>query len=293
VTRAWSAAVSLVVLASVVGVGRPVGLLAWGPLGHRVIVRLALPELTPASRALLRDALGEEDLEEASLWADRVRADRPDTYNWHFVNVPYAAEAYRPERDCRAARGGDCIVAAVARARADLATRSLPRAARAEAARLLLHLVGDLHQPLHVIDNHDRGGNDVPVTVAGYQPPSGRRAPLNLHAVWDGVLVEARGLNAARYADVLSPRLAERPARDAASGAIDVVAWTLESHDLARRVAYAYPGFSPAGPPAATVALDADYQRAARAAVELQLVRAGVRLARVLNEAAARSASRP
>lgn len=260
---------------------------AWGPVGHQVVVRIALSQMTPEAQALVRDLLADEDPVEASNWADRVRSDRPNTYNWHFVDVPYGEHAYEPARDCRQTDSGDCVIAAIARERNDVVDRRLPGAARADALRFLLHFVGDLHQPLHAIDNHDRGGNDVLVAVDGYTPPPDRTYPLNLHGVWDSVLIEQRGLDAAAYADLLIERLLIEPLRDPDS--IDVVAWALEGHDLAERYVYAYPGFSPAGPPEGVVPLDGTYQRIGQAVIDRQLVRAGVRLARVLDEAARRA----
>ncbi len=267
--------------------GATVGVDAWGPTGHRVVVRLALARLTPDAARLVRELLDGADPLDASTWADQVRNDRPETYNWHFVDIPFGARSYVPSRDCRPTDRGDCVIAAIDRARTVVADASRSRADRAEALKFLLHLVADVHQPLHDIDNHDRGGNDVPTLVDGYEPPPGR-SPPNLHAVWDSVLIDQRGLDAAAYADALVSRLPSGGAPET----IDVVAWALDAHALAERFAYAYPGFSRTGPPTAPVHLDRAYQRAAGAVVDRQLLRAGIRLAAVLNEAARRAASR-
>jgi nuclease S1 len=279
--KRFAAALGIVIACAGVRLG------AWGPVGHEVIVRVALARTTPGAARLVRSLLGGEDPVDASLWADRVRGQRPETANWHFVNLPYGAATYVPSRDCRPRAGGDCLIAAINRQRAVLLDGSRPRAARAEALTFLLHLIGDLHQPLHVADAHDRGGNAVPVVVDGYTPPPDRAA-LNLHAAWDSVFIDMRGLNARRYADSLIARLESDRPREA--GPVDIVGWALEAHALAERTAYAYPGFSPARPPAAPVRLDAAYRRAAQAAIDRQLTRAGVRLARVLNDAARHSA---
>lgn len=257
---------------------------AWGGIGHQVVVRIALSQMTPEAKTLIGDLLGEEDPVEVSTWADQVRRDRPETYNWHFVNIPYAADAYVAERDCRDTASGDCVIAALARERRDIVNRSLTLEARADALRFLLHFVGDVHQPLHSIDDRDRGGNDVMVQVDGYVQPPEQSFPLNLHGVWDGVLIEARGLDAESYASQLIARLAAENLHD--RDTIDVVGWAVEAHDAGRLYVYAFPRLGPAAPAADPVRLDTAYQRVGQAVIDRQLMRAGVRLARILNEAA-------
>ena len=257
---------------------------AWGPVGHQVVVRIALSQMTPDAKALVRSILGSEDPVEASTWADRVRGDRPETYNWHFVDIPYESERYDAARDCHDSGAGDCVIAAIARERREILDRNLTPEARADSLRFLLHFVGDMHQPLHSIDNHDRGGNDVNVKVDGYTPPPDRRFPPNLHGVWDSLIIEQQGLDSEAYANQLIARLATEPLHDADT--IDLVAWALEAHDVAVHDAYAFPGFWPTGPAADPVVLDRTYQRIGQAAIDRQLMRAGVRLARILNEAA-------
>jgi hypothetical protein len=261
----------------------PLELSAWGGIGHHVVIRIALTRMTPEAIRLAASLLDDEDIIEASTWADRVRRDRPETYNWHFVNVPFGERSYVPSRDCRQTETGDCIVAAIVRARAGLRDRARAREARAESLKFLLHLVGDLHQPLHTIGNFDRGGNDVATFVVGYQPAAGRGHP-NLHTVWDSVLIGRRGLDEAAYAALLLGRLRAEPLDEPET--IDEEAWTNESHELARRFVYAYADFSAAGPPPTPVRLDPTYQRIAEPIIDRQLIRGGVRLARMLNEAA-------
>jgi hypothetical protein len=102
----------------------------WGGVGHHIIARIAHSQMTPAARQLVLELLGDEDFVGISTWADQVRPDRPESYNWHFVNVPYAARAYDPVRDCPPTDRGDCVIAAIERARLELASpmRSRERA---------------------------------------------------------------------------------------------------------------------------------------------------------------------
>lgn len=259
---------------------------AWGGVGHHVIVRIAMSRMTPEAVRLVRDLLGDEDPIGASTWADRVRGDRPATYNWHFVNVPIDERTYVATRDCQPTDSGDCVVAAIGRARNEIGDLSRPREARAESLKFLLHFVGDMHQPLHTIGNRDRGGNDVATIVEGHAPAAGRGQP-NLHSVWDSVLIGRRGLDEATLSALLITRLQTEPLDD--PEVIDVAAWAMEAHELARRYVYAYPGFSTEGPRPAPVHLDFTYQRIAEPVIDRQLQRAGVRLARILNDIASRT----
>jgi len=250
---------------------------AWGAQGHRVVARIAWALMNATSRdraaALLDGRL--EAFMGASTWADEIRSERPETYNWHFVNIPFAETHYDAARDCPATDRGDCVIAAIARARAELAAASLPQVRRGEALKFLVHFVGDVHQPLHTIDHHDRGGNDV--RLAALRGDEGRAT--NLHAAWDTGLINLSAETEAARADRLLGVLKARPSE----AQLNVVSWAEQGHDLAVRVVYRYPGFSPAGPPADPVVLDEAYRARAADTIDAQLALAGSRLAALLN----------
>jgi hypothetical protein len=251
----------------------------FGAQGHHVIARIAWALMTPAAQdraAALLD--GRQDVFVASsTWADEVRSARPETYNWHFVDIPVGQTRYDAARDCPETERGDCVVAELARARAEVADAGRPRDRRADSLKFLIHFVGDVHQPLHAIDNHDRGGNDV--KVAALRGEAGRAT--NLHSVWDtGLLNLSTETEAARAERLLADLKARPPVVS-----LDAAAWAEQSHDIAERLAYSYPGFSRAGPPADTIALDEPYRARALAAIDRQLALAGSRLASVLNVA--------
>jgi len=246
---------------------------AWGPDGHRIVARIALAHLTPRARLEIERVLAGDDFIEAANWADQVRGDRPETYNWHFVDVPYGIDEYDPARDCPQLEGGDCVLAAIDRLRVVLGDPTADRLRRVEALKYLIHFVGDMHQPLHSITNADRGGNDVLVDLGGEQPS-------NLHAVWDRALVARRNLDEASFAKTLLDQLAERPT---AAGPVDPRAWALESHAVAEQVVYRFPEFTPGRPPPRPITLDAAYWERAAPIVDQQLTRGGIRLAALLN----------
>lgn len=113
-------------------------------------------------------------MEVASTWADEIRRDRPETAPWHYVDIKVTSTGLDRGRNCP---GDDCVVAQIEKDLAIVRDRTLAPPIRAEALRFLIHFVGDLHQPLHAADSHDRGGNEVRVVLDGEL--------TNLRAVWD------------------------------------------------------------------------------------------------------------
>ncbi len=167
--------------------------IGWGLEGHAVVAEFATMRLTDAANAQVAALLEPgESLASVASWADDVRHKRSETAQWHFVDIPKSATQYDPARDCRPTPHGDCVVAAIERFKTVLANATAARPARAEALKFLVHFVGDIHQPLHCADNHDRGGNDI--TVAFF------KASTNLHAVWDTGIITKAGVTEIDYA---------------------------------------------------------------------------------------------
>ena len=262
--------------------------LAWGDYAHKLIAGIALANLTPAARAEVRRILARgaavdtpncpiATLADASVWPDCVRS-LPDrfgfSYGWHYQNIdvcqPFDANAKCPD--------GNCVTAQIPRQLAIAADRKASAAARAQALAFVVHLVGDMHQPLHIGEKNDRGGNDV-VAAYGFKAP----ARMNLHRIWDSDLAE-RALTEPPAITPWSPDARQR--RTMAAGSI--ADWARESWDISRTIAYpelkGYPDTCPA-PSKQRAVIDSDYIRTATPAVRLQTERAGVRLARLLNGA--------
>jgi hypothetical protein len=266
-----------VALIAALGLSSSARLLAWGAQGHHIVARIAWAEMTPAARDRATAILGggQDVFVATATWADEIRSSRPETSNWHFVDIPVGEAHYDAARDCKPTPNGDCLIAEIIRAQAALADPKRSAEAEAEPLKFLIHFVGDLHQPLHDIDDHDRGGNDV--HVEALRGAEGRAT--NLHAAWDTGLInlstETEAARAARLIDDLKTQPIDTT--------IDVVTWAEASHSLAERVAYHYPGFSPTGPPHGAVALDSAYRESAFATIDQQLERGGARLAAVLN----------
>jgi nuclease S1 len=240
---------------------------AWGPQGHEVIARIAADNLSPAAHLRISQLLGGDApglMVLDSNWADEIRANRPATTNWHFVNIEIGSKGYDPRRDCPR---DDCVVAQINRDIAALHDPKAPHPAKIEALRFLIHFVGDLHQPLHAADRHDKGGNSQTVFL------NNRRT--NLHRVWDEDLVEALGRDPGAVAADIEAGLTPQDRAKMATGT--PADWANESFGVAAKEIYARI------PSRGSVRLPRDYASRERQVVRQQLARAGLRLAMLLN----------
>src|SRR5260221_2870688 len=148
--------------------------LAWGPLGHRAVGRIAERHLAPETARQVAALLGPERLAYVGTWSDDIRSDPAwaKAESWHWVTIQpgqtYAESKKNPAGD---------VIEAIARFERILADNAAPRTERQQALKWLVHLVADVHHPLHVGRGDDRGGNEVVVLWFG--------EPSNLHSVWD------------------------------------------------------------------------------------------------------------
>ena len=225
----------------------------WGGEGHRAIAhiaaRLLTPEAATAVTYLLKDDLGVDQqpsgrttLADVSSWADEYRTTRDGrkTAPWHYEDIEVCPGASGPER----CPDGNCVTAKVTDMVAVLKDRNAPYRARNEALKWVVHLVGDIHQPLHAADNNDKGGNAVAVSFFGNT--RGRFGPLNLHTIWDVNLVEKVLREAGGEATFAARSISDADRRALEQGGVSD--GLRESHDLAVTEVYGHlPGF-PAEP---------------------------------------------
>lgn len=245
--------------------------LSWGSEGHHIIARIAASELTPKASAAVADLLGGETLPSmvtASMYADKIRPTRRETAPWHYVNIEIDSGGYDSVRDCP---DDSCIVAQIKHEEELIGDAAISKPVRAEALRFLIHFMGDLHQPLHCADNHDRGGNMVRVVFQGEQ--------TNLHAVWDTAVVEALGGSEEAVAATLESKIKQNDRKAWSQGTAEN--WANETWAVARR--FVYGSFPGGGATDAPIILPSSYANVQRDVVARQLERAGVRLAEVLN----------
>src|SRR3984957_18862633 len=221
--------------------------LAWGDDGHEVIGLIARTYLTPAARekvdALLAadpDHLTPPDIASASTWADKYRDSgrgeaRKNTSQWHFVDIEIAAPDL--DRACfghpvmppgTPATNGpeqDCVVDKIDEFAAELANPATDQPERIVALKFLLHLVGDLHQPLHASDDHDRGGNDKRASARGIRMGT-------LHHYWDTEFVEQLGPDPRQIATALTGKISSSDVGVWSQGSASE--WAMESFRVAK-----------------------------------------------------------
>ncbi|WP_068094188.1 S1/P1 nuclease [Novosphingobium rosa] len=237
--------------------------LAWGAQGHQITGIIAESHLSETAAAQIHQFMGKEDLAQASTWPDEMRATPSDFWrhkagHWHYVTV--AGDDYQPSDR---PREGDAM-SALAAYSAVLRDPRRDREEKRVALRFVVHIIGDLHQPLHAGaggNQNDHGGNDVPVVFLGRSMP--------LHGVWDYGLIEQRGMSSAAYAAALSANIT--PAQVSTWRSSSPAQWVHESIALRKTI---YPQ---------TRRLSDDYARQHQAEVDERLEQAGVRIAAWLN----------
>jgi hypothetical protein len=242
---------------------------AWGPQGHRVIARVAEERLTPTAKLAIKELLHPGDtLPDVADWADREGHDAvPASAKWHFINVPLRDARF----DARLIRDDDNVVVKIKQYRKALADKSKPKQDRQRALLFLIHFIEDVHQPLHVGDNNDRGGNDTQVQFLG--------EGTNLHKLWDSDLIRRVGGNDQAWMARLEREITPETVKEWSKGSVDD--WAEESFQAAK-VAYRSlddaPKLIPRG-----YKLDDAYLKRAEPILKQQMARAAVRLANELN----------
>jgi S1/P1 Nuclease len=282
----------LTILTAVIAVlTAPGTALAWGDAGHEVTALIAYRHLTPAVRtkldALLAsdpDTLTPSDFASRATWADKYRATHRETAAWHFVDIELdhpdlsaACFGYPTLAAGQPASQGppqDCVVDKIEEFSRELADPATAAPERLLALKFLIHFVGDLHQPLHASDDHDRGGNCVKLD------PSPDGDVTNLHAFWDATVVRAQGGSAQEIAAKLNARITPAETRQWSTGGPKD--WAEESYQLAKADAYRLPS-RPTCEGGAPVTLSPEYQAMAEKDAAQRLAQAGIRIAVILN----------
>ena len=261
--------------------------LAWGPRGHRLVGLIAerrlaqiAPQVLSRARTLLRTTNAKNTNCEATAPARSFAdvANNPDdfrqielalvTRDWHFVNIDIVNPTYDEQRDCA---NGDCVVRRIERMRELLGDHMRAACDRESALIYLIHFVGDIHQPFHTGFGHlpngdpDLGGNRIRVTIDGNE--------RKLHSVWDSTFIERTNRSDQQWVEhLMNDVLGDRDPAELAGG--EVVDWTNESHALAVEMHVDD-----------RTTLDDEYIDKATGIVEQRLLRAGLRLARLIEEA--------
>jgi len=273
---------------------------SWGHDGHRLVAKIAAKDLSPDTRKKVAAILGTNDagvdaaMADAATWPDEIDKKTTGTGDWHFIDVPvsgaFSVAGLCPQHNCAI----DRIQEMSDRLRTNQTgftlpvTPSPPRPMASQELAFLIHLVGDIHQPLHAANDGDRGGNCENLTKALVHADHSRTTEL--HAVWDNdevfTVLKALGNEDAAASALFQRFKSGTPVRQAA-----VTDWAHESNDLARKDVYQALHIpnrtAPAGQCATNVAkvsIDQKYLDSNVMDTEQQLLRAGIRLAGVLNQ---------
>ena len=162
-------------------------LFGWGKTGHRIIGQIAEENLSPKAQEQITLLLGHTDLARVGNWADEIKSDPKwdHSHDWHYCTILEGHDYEGPEAGGRA-------VQKVTEFTKLLKTGALSKADQLDVFRFVVHIVGDLHQPMHVGNGTDRGGNDIKVTWF--------REQTNLHRVWDSQMIDHMQYSYTEYA---------------------------------------------------------------------------------------------
>lgn len=232
---------------------------SWGKIGHRVVGEIAERNLDSSAKKGIKELLDGETLARVANYPDEIRSDRKYDYTgpWHYTSIPTGKTYFDQKRN----KDGD-IIDALFRMDEILKDPKKSKEDKAFALKFMVHLVGDLHQPLHVGLAEDRGGNSV--RVKWFKTES------NLHTIWDENIIDFQQLSYTEYTDFLN-RYTKDEMKEFSKG--HFLNWAKESQDL-RSIVYDTGG---------SENLSYEYQYKTKPVIEERLRKAGIRLASVLN----------
>ncbi len=164
--------------------------LGWGNTGHRIVGKIAEDHLTDKAKQEITSLMGHHDLALLSYWADEIKSDPKWKHagDWHYATIP-DGEEYIPGKHKGKA------IEKVKEFSEVLKNKSASKIEKQNALKFLVHFIGDIHQPLHVGNGKDRGGNNIKVKWFN--------EPTKLHAVWDSKMINGQNLSYTEYANFL------------------------------------------------------------------------------------------
>lgn len=258
--------------------------LAWGPTGHRVVGDVAENHLQASVFYRVTEILGGQSMSRVSNWPDEIKSE-PETYShtygWHYTDWKEGDHDHDEEQS------SGKLISSLKDHIEVLRDPAATNAAKAVALKFVIHLIGDLHQPLHVGNGLDQGGNKCRVTF--------HKKEMNLHALWDEAMIDFTNLSYTELSDYVSQGRSDEETSEYASG--DILDWALESKNLRSTI---YPANVRASEepmsvmqycrsdivvdPADMPKLAYEYSYKFMSVVEKRLFQSGVRLAFILNQ---------
>ena len=244
----------------------PFSSMCWGLLGHRIVGQIADAYLTRHTKKEIFKILGTESVAMASNWADFIKSDPSLSYlsPWHYCDIKGGLNA----DEFKAILKADTVVDAYTKINflvSELKNTALEQKKKVMYLRLLIHIVGDIHQPLHVGRPEDQGGNKIKVMWFGIS--------YNLHSIWDNQLINFQQLSYTEYADAINHTTKEQMEEWQQQ---PLVTWFWDSYQLAEKI------YGDIKQP--DQKLDYKYNYDYLAPMNQQLLKGGVHLAGLLNE---------
>jgi len=238
----------------------------WGQTGHRIVGEIAETYLTNKARKAIREILGDESIAITSNWADFIKSDT--AYNflspWHYLNVKQGLT----QTEFNDVLAKDTIVDAFTKLNfliTELKNKQLPLDKKKMYLRLLIHILGDIHQPLHVGRSEDLGGNRVRVIWFGDS--------TNLHSVWDDRMIESQDLSYTEYVKAINHSTKDQRKQWQQQSLNE---WVYESYQLAGKV------YSSVSQPYQRLSFRYNFDHIET--MNNQLLKGGIRLAGLLND---------
>lgn len=258
----------------------PQSAMAWGAKGHRLTGLIASELISDETRSAMKSIMGSANLAKFSLYMDEQKialsSRVPGSRDWHYDDIPVCSIQSKSQY----CPNGNCASTQISRHYGILVDDHSTKNDKRFAIHVLVHLIADIHQPLHSSDNDDRGGNNVKV-----QLPWSHNAKLNLHTAWDTSILEKR------YGPENEVAVAKRLLATYRDSIPDwqkgkASAWVNESHKLGETQVYGMlPDFACDSEFSGRVTLSKEYVDKAGDLIDEQLVKAGARIAYVLDRA--------
>lgn len=244
----------------------PIYSFGWGVLGHRIVGEIAAGYLTPKARSEVQEILGNETIAMAANWADFIKSDSAYSYisSWHYIDF----EAGLTREQVLAYLSKDTAADIYTKMNfliGELKNKKLDMDKQRMDLKLLIHFVGDVHQPFHVGHREDMGGNKIKV--------SWFNTPTNLHAIWDDQLINFQQLSYTEYTNAINHTTVKQRL---AWQKQPISEWIIESYQIAEQL------YSEIKQPDPRLSYRYNYDH-----IQLlneRLIKAGVRLAGLLNQ---------
>ncbi len=243
----------------------PLNASAWGMTGHRVVGEVASSYLSSKARKAVKKILGNETMAMASNWPDFIKSDTSFNYMgaWHYVNLPAGLDQQGVYQFLNQEKAPN-VYTQVNEMITVLKNKQSTPDQQKQALKVLIHLVGDLHQPMHTARKEDLGGNKVYLTWFGQRS--------NLHKVWDEAIIDYQQLSYSEYAIAINhPTKEQLNAWNSATLQNDIYG----SYTVVNKI---YAGVKP------DEKLGYRYNFDYIDTVNAQLLKGGVRLAKMIND---------